>query len=707
MSAINIQQIQNTKSFFLNPYLNQYPFIDSKIVNDLTATLESKQSIKHGIKIIKLLNLYFYLHNISLNYLSFKNKNQSEIFTDFLKFITSNLVYTNGIKQKQSGRLYLLEMIDKLNRDRVIKINIDPNISFSNEYNFSSLKSKLKIINGITIKKGKDVIVFSHIPYANHFGSNKVLNIYENIETFKLYSALNRSVLSILSLYLNFLVDKDTLLENSTDKLLGEFAFIYFTDLEKIKININQMKPVWNGFVCFTKDAFKLNINDKFLKVKTERIQGHQTNIKTINNQSSKDKLLTSVPLEVSDDKAMFLLKEKSIQDIEIIKAWAESVIIDYKEQQTIGKYPPDEFFIEDPHDLKCKYKMWREKGFKKWVKNHLNTNAIFNKEHLTAAFFLLIINHPSITGSFLSELTRESVCETDQGTFLIGRKRRKGKVYSEQKVLLNESTNDIVNILLKNSSKMGKLINSNSLTLHVTQMSKFKILKFSKLRISSDVYQSLFSFITKEYKLKKEDIEYFVDKITLTKIRATCAINTFFKYESTKKMAEILGHENYNSSILTHYLPEPIIHFYQSRWIRIFQKGIIYEAMKDSENLFKSIGFNNMDTLDEFLKNHTLKNLPTDNIDKKNSIERDFDECYITVSEESLIALLAITTAVEQADNKNEINEKALFWKNFTERLVSEIENNNAYHSFNNVLSIAKVKSKDNLNSYKEVIYA
>ena len=176
--------------------------------------------------------------------------------------------------------------------------------------------------------------------------------------------------------------------------------------------------------------------------------------------------------------------------------------------------------------------------------------------------------------------------------------------------------------------------------------------------------------------------------------------------------MAEVLGHEVYNSKLLTHYLPEPIIHFYQSRWIRIFQKGIIYESMKDNKNLLNSIGFENMDILDQFLKNHTIKNLPTTNnqsVEDNDMVDNKdlFNECYITISEENLIALLSIKEAVEIAVDKSNINEKALFWKNFAERLVNEIENNNSYFSFHKILLSAKEKINNNLEQYKKVIYA
>ena len=169
--------------------------------------------------------------------------------------------------------------------------------------------------------------------------------------------------------------------------------------------------------------------------------------------------------------------------------------------------------------------------------------------------------------------------------------------------------------------------------------------------------------------------------------------------------MAEILGHENYSPSLLSHYLPEPIIHFYQSRWIRIFQKGIIYESMKDSEFLLNSIGFKTMDALNEFLSNHMLKNLPGKDINEDKKTINTFDECFVSINEENLIALLSLREAVKDSSRKFEIKEKAMFWPDFTDKLENEMKNNKTYYSYNKLLE--KAKSRINLNNFTEVIYA
>jgi hypothetical protein len=700
--------IKNSRNLFLNPYLSTLPFIDKKIVEDLKKTLIDKNLHKHGTKIIKLLNVYFYLENINLTHLEFKNKNLDYLFNDFLKFITANLI-TNERKVRQAYRNNLIRMIDILNKKRTGAIQINKEITFDNSYNFSKFEEKLKMLNGITINKGKDITGFNAVKYGNHFSLKEAFDIYNKIKIFENHNCLNRSVLNLLDLYLDFLVEKNIKLVNTTDKLMGEFIFLYFKDLEQRKLNIQNHKPIWNSFIVFIKDVFNLNIDESFLKIKTQKRMGNSANIKINKNKKIvKNKLITEVPLEVSDEKSMCLLKDKCFQDIDILQEWSREIIKDYKKQQKIGKYPSKEFFIESPEKLRSKYKMWHDGGFKKWVENNFNTNAILNKTHMTAIVYLLIINNPIITSSFIKDLKINSIIKTDQGTYLVGKKRRKGKEFSEQKILLNKESLELVNLLAENYKKMKDFSTSDSLMLHVTPMSMFKIFPFEKHKMTETLRNSITVFIKNNYNFKENNIDDFINKINLSSIRSTCAINVFFKYESAKKMAEVLGHENYNSSLLTHYLPEPIIHFYQSRWIRIFQKGIIYEAMKDNENVLKAVGFKDMEALDEFLRNHTIKNLPMHDSEKEKSIKenKECNECYVSINEENLTALLSIKSAVDNSNRKEEINEKAFFWKSFAEHLISEIENNKIYYTFKEVLSVAIEESHKNIKLYTKVIY-
>lgn len=693
--------IQNTRSIFYNNYFESNKFIEKKLYEEIVLVIEKNNCKKVGSRILKLLNIYLYLKDENLKYINFKNSTNENLLNDFLKFITSNFI-TNEIKAKQAYKNNLLRIINFLNLENNFNLKIDENISFQNDYCFEKKLDKLNIINGIVIKNKTT----NFIEYFNKHGYDNTNEIYQKVSLYSNHPKLNFNTLSVLVLFIKHLANKEILINQTNNKIISDFAIIYFNKIAEEKQNISIRKPFWNDFIIFINDAFNLNIDIDLLKIKTERRKGNLTNIKIINNKNIKNKLITDIPIEICDSKAIFLLKEKIYQDVDIVEKWAESVVESYMNERSIGIYPPEEFFVENIEKLRTKYKMWSEKNVKQWLNKNFNLNAIFQKKELFAIYCLLIIDNPAITESFIYDLTVDSIYKTDNGTYIKGFKKRKGSDYSEQNILLNERSSILINILKENSLKMGNLINSKSLNLHTNYNAIFKIIdisKISKFDKSLDIKESIKLFIEKNYKLNDNEFNKFYSNLTLTKLRASCGIKEFFKTESTKKMAEVLGHETYNSGLLTHYLPEPIIHFYQSRWIKIFQKGIIYEAMKDSEYLLKSIAFKNIDELDMFLRNHTIKNLPKKNI-KENTEEEKLTECFISINEENLSALLSLKEAVDDEKEKFKINEKSIFWTDFINKLIYEINNNRNYYTFEKVLQSAKEKVNKDL--YKKVIY-
>lgn len=697
--------IQNTKSFFYNSYLENLTFLDSKIVEELKVVAQFQFKPIVALRLIKLLNTYCYLYDIKLSYVLFKNTNNKEFLSNFLQFCCSDFI-TKSLKTKQLYRNYLTRMVEKLNENRIVYLDVDiENINYDYKLEQTSIKNKLIVLQGVVFDK-KNTIAVSLINCAVKFGELKALDIYNKIFLYPNHPKLNSGTILILNKYIDYSLSLNKDFFNTTTEDLTKYVSVYFLELDERKINIDKYKAFWNNFIEYINDVFNFNLDAVFLKLKTQKIIGHSTNIKIKNNKQIKSKLITDIPLEISDQKSIFILRDKINQDIEVIESWANYVINDYLKQQDISSYPSDDFFTEPMESLKTKYKAWRDGGLTKWIAKNINVNSIFNRTHLMAICSLLVINHPAITEQFLKELTRKSVVKTDNGMFLIGKKHRKGLDYSEQKILLNEKTKSLIEILVVNSEKMGKFINSDSLMLHVHDSAYFKIIEVNgHLDKTKSSDKSMFDFIQSNYDFDEISINEFIKKSSLTKIRATCGVKEFFNSQNTKKMAEILGHENYSPALLSHYLPEPIIHFYQSRWIRIFQKGIIYESMKDSEFLLKAIGFKDMEVLNEFLSNHILKNLPEHNTNKITVKVKEFDDCYISMNEDNLIALLSLKEAVNQSKNKDKIKDKAIFWSDFTDKLISEINDNKSYYSFNKLLKIST--EKINADDFKEVIYA
>ena len=145
--------------------------------------------------------------------------------------------------------------------------------------------------------------------------------------------------------------------------------------------------------------------------------------------------------------------------------------------------------------------------------------------------------------------------------------------------------------------------------------------------------------------------------------------------------MAEALGHKDYFPDLLDRYLPRPIREFFQERWIRIFQTGIIVEALKDSPYLLRASSFESMSDLDEFLRVHVLKKLDTvsetansDLGKSTGSVERASQaEVVFGVNAEILASMIGLQTAVQMATLA--VSGKARYWAAITDRLIKYVE--------------------------------
>ncbi len=198
-----------------------------------------------------------------------------------------------------------------------------------------------------------------------------------------------------------------------------------------------------------------------------------------------------------------------------------------------------------------------------------------------------------------------------------------------------------------------------------------------------------------------KEKLKKFCKVLSITKFRSTVGVRVYLDTKDARKMAEALGHEFYKPDLLSHYLPEPLLNFFQSRWIRIFQKGIICKAMKNSPNLFEASKFHKIEDLDEFLCNHSVKIPDLDFHDNQSSN----DEILISLNEEILTALLSLESAVASASKQELVSQKALYWSEFSKHLTFEIDSNRYDKNIKDALASAKVNRDPDL--MKRIIYA
>jgi hypothetical protein len=181
---------------------------------------------------------------------------------------------------------------------------------------------------------------------------------------------------------------------------------------------------------------------------------------------------------------------------------------------------------------------------------------------------------------------------------------------------------------------------------------------------------------------LNREQRAQYAQRFSLPALRASCGVLVYLKTRSIREMAEALGHAGDDGKLIHRYLPEPISAFFQERWIRIFQAGILVEALKDSDQLFAATGFGSINEIDVFLKNHALK-LPKENHSdesfnspKSGSIPKT--NIVFGVNAEILTMLVSLQHAVENATKV--VHEKARYWAEISQHIISHLENLDSY---------------------------
>ena len=176
---------------------------------------------------------------------------------------------------------------------------------------------------------------------------------------------------------------------------------------------------------------------------------------------------------------------------------------------------------------------------------------------------------------------------------------------------------------------------------------------------------------------------------VTVPRIRSQRGIIVFLKDFDIKAMARELGNDEETS--MRHYLPDAIWNYFAVRWIRIFQNLLIVEATRGTPYMARALMFETATELDAFLKTHALEPLiqPEDKEDGSIADLDSYDgeeeepqsqpkvqELMVAASHEIFVALLSVKGAVELAFAGGQVvHDKALYWYEFTKRLQGHIE--------------------------------
>jgi hypothetical protein len=430
-------------------------------------------------------------------------------------------------------------------------------------------------------------------------------------------------------------------------------------------------------------------------------------------------KLVTLVPLEITDTQAIEILFKTIQKDISTINSWAtmkcrslrkarlsrnrlamegKPLVRNYGSAQCIADIGPKNICATfNKHGLSYFLDDFDKKFGSKITKAETADLLAIPRPHDFLPFQLLLIDgHPDITESFLDKLELynkhgqlSGFTKTKGGAYeLLGYKDRKGGRLSEQAITLTAREAVLVRQVIRLTEPLRAYLREKGddawrfLFLHCPRALSYPVVNAIP-NWNQWSPRSIIERLTMEFAehsdLKGEDLEKFIYRISPTTFRASCGIAEYIRTGSVDKMARALGHSKYSHALLSSYLPEPILAFFQSRWIRIFQKGIICEAMKGSHLILQAASFESMDELHVFLKNHSLKDIPLhlskpDYLTSASESSEPADRVVIALDEGVLTALLSLKEAVRRSNRPNDICARAIYWSKFADLVMGEI---------------------------------
>lgn len=432
---------------------------------------------------------------------------------------------------------------------------------------------------------------------------------------------------------------------------------------------------------------------------KVEAIPGTRTNVrKTADGHEVKHTLLTPVPLSVSDTEAKDLLFGDIEREANYIRQWANhevDAIWERRERRlalalegeaaVVGsKGAPNgagwRISRDNPDRFKHAAATFEARGITPCAdsaKRHVSLIyprplselyvelGLPTQCHLMAHAALLILDHPEITPSFLEKLEiydRKGrligLETTDEQTYLVGAKPRKGPELAQQKIILNARTEEIVRQVialtapLRTYMKEKKDKRWRSLFLISSTVSAKPTTWRSSL--ISQYHPWLASRFVASLGLSRDDADDLASRFGLKRLRATAGVLIYLRSGSVQKMAEALGHTHWSPKLLDHYLPRAIQEYFTERWVRIVQEGLIVEAMKGSPRLLEATSFSSLAELDQFLENHAFSPptayMASPDSPSSHDSEANHKRVLIGLDQPVLTLLLSIKEAVDSS---------------------------------------------------------
>lgn len=444
--------------------------------------------------------------------------------------------------------------------------------------------------------------------------------------------------------------------------------------------------------------------------------RGQNKNLKERSVGIVKANLLTEIPLHISDDEAFRHLKRRIIFCHSAAIEWCNRVV---QRVQTANKRlallardgkpiltgsrlhdEPNAWLAsnDNPDQLKNLAATLEIYGYDELRRVLKNCNVshgpiaeslgLPTTDALIPICIKLISLDPKITPSFLTSVAifdKNGKCRgIDSGDtieYLHGHKDRRGPSKSEIRIPLNEESKKIVQLLVDITSPLRASLKKTNdprwrkLLLTSRQFVGPPCEFGCKAKTDDGRVKNLVNELTTTHDLshwKPEELEHFAKAILCpSKMRTTSGVVHFLETGSLHSMAKVLGHANYDPKLLATYLPTSILHYFRDRWVRVFQTGVIVQAMKSSKLLLEATNFTNDHELASFLENHTLPDINEETLPILPDPTRPGNtKVLISIS----LPVARILLTLKERREEVELSENLMHWAEFCEHLLDHL---------------------------------
>ena len=565
-------------------------------------------------------------------------------------------------------------------------------------------------------KKGKPVYLKLIGLYHSH-GPEFTKAFHEAIRRDSLKHAKVSS--SLINLLANFITEQSyrfppaafqssEMMEDFFEAFFWHYQETAWQRTENADLNARTFRTMRNLIIrCFLKTGTWSAVEEAIVTPSGKSRPGSELNIrKNKDGIEIKDKLLTEVPVHVTDIRAIDLLYGEITSDLSCIRKWGLSEALAIRKAQRSRVRDAQDGTVLERVERSPKNQLeFNTLGFSNICRTfeeegmcittdarvrygcQLQALALKLGLPMTTSLFafqcLLTLYHPEITTTFMDDLViwdgsrRVSFLKTDKGYLLVGFKDRRGSKNSEQKILLHPKAAALVRIVEQITEPLRQFLKKqgdpNWQRLFLTCGTSFNypipansnILNRTAVQKNASRRELFIERLSPHTIKRGEDLVDFIEKLSISRVRAQAAVADYIQNHSLPRLARKLGHAHMNRDLLDSYLPTAIYDFFATRYVRIFQKGIICEAMKGSKYLLRASKFDDFDQLHEFLSRYTLKEVPENLKTREENLLADGEvvEVGVSVSAESMTALMSIRKAVNTSKTPHSIRGLARYW--------------------------------------------